>query len=210
MTAALSVALLLLMAVPEPGAPSLPAVDQLFTCPLNPEQQSFTPPDSWIAVTETSSGVSLQVPPTWTLDRQPHRLEIRAPDKSFRVSVRHSAQERAGGFEHARRSLEIHEMGPPFIHERCSQRVVQAIKHEAPWTGISFGYYGRPLGERRRRVALYAALKSGSIAVVISTRWPRGESGPDWSLVWSVLGGVRDGGAPVLQQVASETRTRLH
>ena len=210
MTAALSAALLLLMAAPDPKVAALPSIDGLFACPLSPEQQSFTTPEGWVAVTETFSGVSLEVPATWTVDHQPHRLEILAPDRSFRVSVRYSARDGAGALEHARRSLEIHELGPPFVNALCSQRVVQAIKHEAPWTQVSFGYYGRPLGERRRRVALYAALKSGSVAVVISTRWPRGKSGPDWSLVWSLLGGVREGGEAPLKQLATWERTRLH
>ena len=210
MTAALSAALLLLVAVPDPSIAVLPSVDQLFSCPLSPEQKSFTAPEPWVALTETFSGVSLEVPPTWTVDRQPHRLEILAPDRSFRVSVRYSARDGEGALEHARRSLEIHELGQPFVNEQCSQRVAQAIKHEAPWTQISFGYYGRPLGERRRRVALYAALKSGSVAVVISTRWQRGESGPDWSLVWSLLGSVREGGEPGLKRLATRTSTLVH
>jgi len=210
MIAALSAALVVLMAVPAPSVAALPSIDRLFACPLSPDQQSFTTPESWVGVTETFSGVSIEVPPTWTLDRQPHRLEIVAPDNSFRVSVRHSPREGEGALEHARRSLEIHELGQPFINEVCSQRISQSIKHEAPWTQISFGYYGRPLGERRRRVALYAALKSGSLAVVISTRWPRGQSGPDWSLVWSLLGGVREGGEPAVKQLAAGMSTRLH
>lgn len=210
MTVALSATLLLMMAVPDPGEASLPAVDRLFTCPLSPQQQSFTPPESWVAVTETTSGVSMRVPPDWTLDSQPHRLEILAPDKSFRVSIRISAQERQGGLEHLQKSLEIHEMGPPFVQDKCSERVVQALKHEAPWTQLSFGYYGRPLGERRRRVVLYGALESGSVAVVISTRWPLGKSGPHWPFVWSLLGGVRQAGEEPSKRLASAGPVRPH
>jgi len=104
----------------------------------------------------------------------------------------------------------VAELGLPFVNEACSSRVVEAMKNEAPWTHASFGYYGRPLGERRRRVAFYSTVRSGTVAVVISTRWPRGESGPDWSLIWALLGGIREGARPAPGQVALWQESRLH
>jgi len=210
MIAALSAAVLLLSAGSTPSPTELPSIERLFSCPLELRQESFTPPEVWVSVEESRSGVSVEVPPTWTVDKRPHRLEVIAPDKSIRVSVRHSARQGDGALAHARRSLEVSELGLPFVKESCASRVVSALKNEAPWTAASFGYYGRPLGERRRRVAFYASLTRGSVAVVISTRWPRGQSGPDWPMIWALLGGIREGASPTTDQVAFWNGPHLH
>lgn len=210
MSVALSAALLVLAVTPTPVAPGLPTLDQLFPCPIDPEQERFTPPEHWVAVSEEQSGVALSVPPDWTLERQPHRLEIKAPDSSFRVSVRHSTGKGESGLRGARRALEIAELGLPFVNERCAKRVPDRLKNEAPWTSIDFGYYGRPLGERRRRVALYVTVPTGTVAIIVSTRWPRGAVGPDWATVWALLGGVRSGEGPTPLEVATWTSRRLH
>ena len=201
MMAALSAAALLVMAS-APTSGSLPAVDRLFSCPLNPAQEHFTPPTHWASVVDERSRIAVSVPPTWTIDRRPHRLEIVAPDRSFRVSVRHNFSQTPEGLEHARRSLEVSELGAPFVTPTCADRVARSLKNEAPWLRAQFGYYGRPLGERRRRVALYASAPSGTVAVIVSTRWPRGKTGPDWARVWGLLGSVRPEASKTSQELA--------
>jgi hypothetical protein len=88
--------------------------------------------------------------------------------------------------------------------------VTTALRNEAPWTDISFGYYGRPLGERRRRVALFADLDGGPMAAVVSTRWSRDQPGPRWTTVWQILGGLRGSPAPAGAAIAQVTPLHVH
>jgi hypothetical protein len=169
--------------LPEPG--------RLFGCPLEVVQETFEAPSHWNRVAVPGSRLSLSLPPGWILDPQPGRFEAHAPDKTLRVSLRHGSRTPSDALSALRRSLEVAELGPSFTRESCAERVVTALKNEAPWTNLSFGYYGRPLGERRRRVALFAGSHQGALSVVVSTRWARDQAGPTWTRIWQILGSLR-------------------
>ena len=172
-------------------ASSLPNVEALFRCPLEVAQSDFEPPEHWSRVPAPALGLSVRVPTGWSVDQRPGRLEVTAPDQSIRVSVRRGERVDKKNLAAVRRALEASELGASFVHESCAERVTVAIANESPWNALSFGVYGRPLGERRRRVALFGGLDDGSMAAVVSTRWKRGQTGPDWPTVWRLLGGLR-------------------
>jgi len=176
-------------AAPADGA--LPSAEDLFQCPLRVEQADFHPPQHWSTVQAPDLGIAFVVPPGWTQDRRPARFEIVSPDGSVRVSLRRGHRVGKERLNAVRSALEVSELGSSFVHDACAERVTTAVANEAPWNALSFGLYGRPLGERRRRVALYAGLEDGTLVAVVSTRWKRGEAGPDWSTVWQLMGGLR-------------------
>ena len=141
--------------------------------------------------------------PEYQQPPKPRNLSRRPPAESFRKRVaKGSTLYQQLQMEHARRSLEASELGAPFVTPACADKVVRSLRNEAPWLRAQFGYYGRPLGERRRRVALYASGPSGTVAVIVSTRWPRGKTGPDWSRVWGLLGGVRPEASKASKELA--------
>jgi len=197
-------------AAPEETPPVLPDVERLFGCPLHVEQEAFETPEHWSGVILPDEGITVRVPPGWTHDRRPGRFEAYAPDRSFHISLRSGTRVSAEELPSVRAALEISELGATFVKRACAERITDALRNEAPWTTLEFGYYGRPLGERRRRVALFAPVATGTLAVVISTRWPRGSSGPDWNQVWRLLGSLRLDEGPRAPTLAHAGHRRAH
>ena len=178
-----------LAALPAPASP--PPVSTLFGCPLPAEPSAFVPPETWTKHALPSLGVVMALPPQWTIEDRGAVVKAMAPDKRTGVVLRHSRLTEPARLPFLRQTVEHAELGPSFANKACEDRLVTLLAAHAGWDPLQVGVYGRPLGDRRRRVAMFAGLAAGSLTAIVSARWRSRARGPDLPLVRRLLGGLR-------------------
>ena len=175
------------------GAPAsgLPSPESLFGCPLDGDRAAFVPPAPWITHRVPELGLEVQTPPGWRLELRGPIAVAKSPDGLTEVELRSQRLGGKAGLSLVRDMVELRETGPSHVGRRCSEGLSAHLTSGRPWIHAEVAIYGRPLGERRRTYGLYAARPSDVLAVFVSTRWGRGEVGPDLKLVRHLLGSVR-------------------
>lgn len=177
-------------AIAGPAAAAPPEVKRLFGCPLDAETKAFRPPDTWARHTLASVGVGVRLPPRWSVEEGPGVATLVDPRKDYRLTLRRARRVGADDLMRARRATEHAELGPSHAGAGCERRLGEALSRATGLRPLLVGVYRRPLLERRRSYAVYAAPADRAVTVILTASWSRRAGGPDLRTVRRLLGGL--------------------
>lgn len=179
------------LVVSAPAAGDPPSIARLFGCPLDAPPAAWVPPAGWKRHALPSLLVSIALPVDWELNVVGGEVSARAPDGTMRLVLRRGRLVGARRLDFIRRAIELSELGPSYAGPACETRLDAHVAAAVGWRVVEMGYYARPLGGRRRAIALYAGLPDGSaITAVLTTYWGRREDGPEMAPARRILGGI--------------------
>ena len=149
---------------------ALPPTTDLVGCPLM-VQPHPAPQQAWQNTTLSDSGVIASHPSDWSVEQDGSTLSLESPDGQAWMSIRWSRGAQGEHLDQVRRDVELLELGPTHLSQRCESRSKPWFEKMGRWQAVHLSVTRRAFGMQRRSFALFASYGAGSITAIVTVKW---------------------------------------
>ncbi|MDP6947216.1 MAG: hypothetical protein QF464_23910, partial [Myxococcota bacterium] len=123
-------------------------------------------------------GVSVTLPPRWTLRKDGHTATAESADGQMWLSLRRGGPGDGANLVRVRQAVERTELGPSHLAAGCEARLTEQLLRLTGWPTLQVSVTRRALGQRRRAFAIFAPLADGTLTAVLTAKWRRAGAAP--------------------------------
>lgn len=129
------------------------------------------PQQRWQDTALSDTGVIASHPSDWSVEQDGSTLSLEAPDGQTWMSIRWTQGTQDGHLEQVRRDIELLELGPTHLSQRCESRSKPWFEKMGQWRSVHLSVTRRAFGMQRRSFALFASYGGGTITAIVTVKW---------------------------------------